>query len=330
MLRRTVLRLPLVVVLLGAAPLVAPSPMRAEPGLQQHTTGEVRLAAGTDGNLTHTVRHADRHWDRFTTLRTVNAPSHLVSTTVDGEEHLLHDDWSGRLSAPFVRHRIHRADGTWDSSNPGFGGSTADLAVAAVAGELHVVRRSTAKDATVEHRVRHADGTWSILPAAPVSPGPDGSVAVAGLGRELHLLITNQVGNSLLSFVRYPDGVWSPATTVPFTVRTIQASTVDIAVVRGELHAVVLGSDGNLYHSIRHRDGAWDRFDDVAPETGDPGTPDHVSVTASRGALHLAISTREGGLFHTIRHPDRTWQPFGDVRGETGQVSTTEVAISGD
>jgi hypothetical protein len=325
MLRRTVLGLPLALAM-GAA-LVA-TPAQAAPAVQ-HAAGDVHLATLLQGNqVDHTIRYADGSWQDARKLTAAyRVGRNLVSTIVNGEEHLLFDElgisWVGSYN--MIRH----ADGTWESNyRPGLASSPGGLAVAAVSGELNEVRLDSWTSAVL--RTRHSDGTWTAPTAVPVTTTATTSFSAAGSGGELRFVITNPTGTSLSYLVRDATGTWSPATDVPFTVPGVTASTVDIAQIGAELQAVVLGSDAQLYHSIRHANGVWDTFNNVGPAAGDPGTPISVSVTASTGTFHLAIATSEGGVHHTIRFANGTWQPFGDVEQAAGGSLGSEVTIAGE
>jgi len=325
MMRNTVFRLPLALALV-AGPLVATTPVQAAPSVQ-HATGAVHLATMSQGyQVDHTIRHADGAWQdvrKLTTAGPYKRGRNLVSAIVNGEEHLLFDD--PRSMGMTIYRMIRHADGTWESTSEGRVQLSSRVAVAAVSGELNEAR--TDSNGNLVLRARHSDGTWTAGTAVPVTLTATSSFSLAGNGGELRFVITNPTGLSYL--VRDAAGTWSPATDVPFTVPGVTASTVDIAQVGTELQVVVLGSDGALYHSIRHQNGAWDAFGNIGPEAGDPGTPVSVSVTASTGTFHLAIGTSEGGVHHTIRFPDGSWQPFGDVEGATGGSLGSEVTIAG-
>lgn len=330
MLRTRALRLPLALAL-AATPLVVATPAQAQPNAL-HVTGEVQLVtAMNDLEIGHTIRHADGSWDRFGTRDAGLAyPRNLVSSIVNGAEHLVYETHNPRNYWELYR-QIRHADGTWDTKSVGYGQSS-DLAVTTVAGELHVVRRGKDVSGSLEHFTLHADGTWTYHPAIQVDAAAQSSASVAGVGGELHLLLTNAAGTGFTSIVRGADGTWAPGVAVPFATwrGDVRASTVDIAQVGTDLHAVVRGSDTRLYHSTRSSNGSWATFHPVGPSAGDPGAPLHVSVTASRGTLHLAVSTRDGGLFHTIRFADGTWQQFGDVKGVAGSIPSGEVTIAGE
>lgn len=340
MLRRTVLRLPVVVALgVGSLSAAGAAPAHAEPSAL-HVPGDVHLAVfGSPGatGVGHTIRHGNGSWDRFGNLRTSHSQRQLASAIVNGEEHLLFEDYSGLPYRPYLHHMIRHADGSWTEGTgpggPGAGASTADLAVAAVAGELHRVRRST-EDNVLRHAVRRADGTWSTMTDVPVPATPDSGVTIAGVGGELRLLIDNVPGGTALSsFVRHADGTWEQAPDVPFTPPAVgvTATSVNIAQVGTELHALVRGSDGGLYHSLQRSTGRWETFHSIAPEAGTPeGTVSNVSITASRGTLHVAVST-SAKLLHTIRLADGRWHPFGDVTRESGLAgSSTGLTIAGE
>jgi len=329
-LRRTVLQLPLVVAL-AVGPLAAATPVQAAPGVQ-HITGEVQLATFSgEAGVRHTIRHADGTWDEFGALTGDRTERNLRSAIAYGEQHLVFDSTPDSHGGGVVQHWVRHADRTWTVLSRTYLPYAQDFAVTGVLGVMHMVRLRPG--GRLDHLTQTSDGSWVDQVGVPFQvPSENGSVAVASTGDQLHLLATNAAGTGFISAVRSPDWTWTTPVEVPFTTPLggVTPSTVDIAQVGDQLHAVVLGGDAQLYHSIRHADGRWDVFNNVGPEAGEPGTPVHVSVTPSRGTLQLAIATSEGGLFHTIRFTDGAWQPFGDVQHEAGSVQSREVTIAGD
>lgn len=327
---RKLRRLPLVLALV-ATPLVVATASQAQP-TTPHVSGEVHLATvANDLDLAHTIRHTNRYWDRFGLLRAGYAyPRKLASAIVDGEEHLLYDTEHGTPSSSVTHHRIRHADGTWSDGSTPFSGLTGPIAVAAVAGELHVVKRQEGTGGRLYHSKRHADGTWSELSEVPVEDTWD--VSAANVGGKLQLVTTHPWSTTLTTVARHADGTWTPAADVTFPPRPrVVAATVDIAQVGAELHVVVLTTSGGLFHTIRRPNGGWTVFGNVDTEAGGtPGTISHVAVTAARDTLHVAVATSEGGVFHTIRFTNRQWSRIADVKGEAGTVTSREVTIAGD
>jgi hypothetical protein len=306
---------------------------QAEPEVL-HVPGEVHLATSVDGYpypIAHTIRHANGWWDGFGTLDS-GEHSALTSVIVNGEEHLLYGAANHHppLQTWIVDH-IRHADGTWTrTSSPSLGIDrvTLDLAAAAVSGEVHVVRRSL--DPVARHHVRHADGTWSERPELPAA-ARTGSVALAGFGDELRLLLADPAKATLGYHVARADGTWSPGVDVPFNppAQGVMPRGVEAAQVGADLHAVVQGTDGLLYHAKRDPNGNWARFHGIGSQVPVPPEVSSVSITAAGAALHVAINAG-GRLFHSIRFADGTWQPFGDVLLGAGRITPSgQVTIAG-
>ncbi|NUT50023.1 MAG: hypothetical protein HOV94_22335 [Saccharothrix sp.] len=323
------------VALVVAGSSAATGQAQAEP-VVLHVPGDVHLVTVLDGSsytVAHTIRHANGSWDGFGTLG-LGQFLQMTSTIVNGEEHLLHDFRNNHPPQyDWIVDRIRHADGTWsETSSPAVAGGIAlELAAPAVSGEMHVVRRSVA-DPAVRHHVRHADGTWSDLPTLPAPAALEGSVAVAGYGGELRLLYIGPDLATVSYYTAQADGVWSTAVQVPFDPPApgVTPSAVEAAQVGTDLHAVVRGSDGLLYHAKRDVNGAWTRFWPIGSQTPVPPNVSSVSITAASGVLHVAVSAG-GGLYHSIRLATGAWQPFGDVLGEAGRwVRARAVSIAGD
>lgn len=335
--RRTALRIPVVAALVMAS-FTATTPAPAEPDVL-HVPGEVHFAMTADGGqVLHTIRRGDGTWHplRFVPgVPTVRYSHSVNSVIVNGEEHMLYYYVYGNGPKTSLRYVIRRADGSWvDAAGPGDVEPTSGFALAEVAGELHRVRRVSAGDGPLEHVVRHADGTWSSPSTVPVRSTFDDEFTIAGSDGALRLLVNN-VGlhTAFSSFVRHADGRWEQTPDVPFDPPTgTRAVTVVIAQVGAELHAVVTGGDGGVYHAVQRSTGDWTTFHDIASQTGAPGgTVTGAAITASRGALHLVVNTGEGRILHTIRSGDGRWLPFGDVLEATGSpnLTTSWLTIAG-
>lgn len=207
-------------------------------------------------------------------------------------------------------------------------------ALAHVPGEVQLMTPGPGPAA--EHTIRHAAGNWDRFNQL----GTGGwevplDMATAIVNGELNLVHASRYpvrpfAHYTYLRIRHADGTWSPATPTTFLSTQFTASTVDVARVGADLHAVINATDGGLYHAIRRSNGSWTGWGNVGGETGVPGVIDSAAVTASRNTLHLAVATAAGGLFHAIRFADGTWQRFGDVKGAAGDVYAYEVTIAGE
>ncbi|GLV55881.1 hypothetical protein KDH_27250 [Dictyobacter sp. S3.2.2.5] len=101
-----------------------------------------------------------------------------------------------------------------------------------------------------------------------------------------------------------------------------------------ELHVCAVTSDGNLWHTIRHPNGAWDAFGYVKGQTGNPG-PIHAVACASPnpGEVHICVITSDGRFWHTIRHPNGAWDLFNTRSGFPSPaiaVGCTRTSLAGE
>ncbi|MEU4445523.1 hypothetical protein AB0K14_26860 [Actinosynnema sp. NPDC050801] len=336
MLRRTTLQIPIIAAL-AMASLTATAPAQAEPEVL-HVPGEVHFAMTAHGaEVLHTVRRGDGNWYPFNFVPNApvgHSPHTVASAIVGSEEHVMTYYSHGIGPQTSTWYVIRRASGSWATQvSPPGGGTTATFALAGVAGELHRVGWDRTGDGSLQHALRRSDGTWSSLSTVPVQSTYGDEFAIAGSGGALHVLVNNiPLGGAFSSFVRYADGGWERLPDVPFTPPTgTRAVTVVMTQVGTELHAVVTGGDGRLYHAARRSNGAWTAFHDVASQTGDPGSVvRQATITAASGALHLAIATDDQRLLHTIRFGDGSWLPYGDVEQATGwQGDPGRISIAG-
>lgn len=95
-----------------------------------------------------------------------------------------------------------------------------------------------------------------------------------------------------------------------------------------ELHLLTTFGTGDLWHTIRHPDGTWERFGDVRAVLGFQGFVEQMSAAGIGSELQVVMASG-GRLYHTIRYPNATWQPYGDVTAVTkfsGLFSATACA----
>ena len=145
-----------------------------------------------DGNIRHTIRHADSTWTQFID---VESQAGNVGTFVDvgnagvvGELHLCGTTLDGGLW-----HTIRHIDGTWTQfgdvkSQAGNPGTFQRVGIAAVFNELHVC--GITSDGGVWHTIRHSDGTWTQFGDVKGVAGDIGSF-VSISGTELFMTVTD-------------------------------------------------------------------------------------------------------------------------------------------
>jgi hypothetical protein len=138
-----------------------------------------------------------------------------------------------------------------------------------------------------------------------------------------------------VDYDRGVDGTWSAASETPVsTDPTALATEVSAAQVSLGLQVAIVLKAG-VYHSIRHEDGNWDPFANLAGAVPSvPGKPVHVAVTnwpaPFDDELQLVYTTDTGALWHTIRFWNGTWQALGDVAGAAGPVTAGTATIAGN
>jgi hypothetical protein len=91
----------------------------------------------------------------------------------------------------------------------------------------------------------------------------------------------------------------------------------------GSLHVIAVGTDGVLWHTIRHPDGSWQAaFDNVNQQESNGASLQFRAVSCAierNGTLQLVARDTTGVLWHTLRHPDGSWQAaFDNVNQQNG------------
>lgn len=331
-------RTTLTVAALAAAALVAPAPATAAPPQPKisYATGDVQIVAKQGERLVHTVRHANGAWDGYGDLYHWDYPSHMsyarpTSATLNGEEHVVYETSFGRMPPVFgLAHEVRHGDGYWnDAGIPATYSLTHPHVIATALGQLHMI----ASDGTaLHHSVQQADGTWTAWQPVPVD-GASTEFAAAGEYGDLRAVFVAPDGASLVYAVHHSDDTWSPPQQVALTTGSgaITATRVSVAEVGDDLHVVVLGNHGDVYHSILHPSGRWDGFGYIGTVAGEVGTVTAIAAAASQGALQVAVANSAGGLYHTIRFANGSWQHFADVGHEIGDPGPIdELTLAGD
>lgn len=119
---------------------------------------------------------------------------------------------------------------------------------------------------------------------------------------------TDQLYHSICS----PEGGWQAFNLIEGDLDDGPPGFVGATVtrLRNALMLVGVGTDGELYHTIRDSDGSWQEFGRLREGVVGGGPRDFYSATSAcaRGALHLIGLGSDGCLYHAIGGPDRGWQ----------------------
>jgi len=242
---------------------------------------------GGDQTLWHTIRHGDGSWTPFVNLNNVLSPPGMLGFLGDGlaiisDSPTLHlgavtSDLGG--SNGTIRHAIRFPNGTWTplgnvNQVVGHSGSFAKVAVAEVAGELHL----TGLDGTtIWHAIRHRDGSWTPFGNVNAVVGDPGGgfwmVALTGVNEELHLVGLGLGGRSWHT-IRHVDGSWTPFGDIAQVVGpeayffAVALGAITDSTNAWELHLVGLGVGGVLWHTIRKQDGSWTPLENLNETLG--------------------------------------------------------------
>ncbi len=101
------------------------------------------------------------------------------------------------------------------------------------------------------------------------------------------------------------------------------------------LHLCVVNDAGQIFHTLRRRDGTWTPFVNVNREINAAGTIftavtiAHYSGIGELDRLHVAGATDSGGLLYARREGTGAWTAAADVKGEAGDpgaVATLDLA----
>lgn len=245
----------------------------------------------------HTIRHVDGTWDNFGQVRQATGYRDPIwgpaCASIGDELHVVATSSEDRII-----HVIRHADRSWGgfrdvSGQAGRQGPvTGSLALCALAGELHVF--VVAADQGILHTVRHANGHWdaweNLSQIIRNPPRTIADIAAAAVGTDLQVVTCDTPASLSVSHaLRRPGGAWTPfgdlyreAGNPGYPMKAAAAA------VNGEFHlALVTNSKPYLFHCVRHPNGTWTKFADVARATGRPGT-DPISGVSIAGVAQGA------------------------------------------
>ena len=185
----------------------------------------------------------------------------------------------------------------------GLGGAFTALGCAGVGDQLELV--GVAPNGQLYHTLRNANGIWQAvfgLVEGQVHAGPPSfrRIACGGAGQALHVIGLGSDGQ-LYHTLRASTGTWqSFFGLVEGQVHGGPArfTAAGCAGVGASLHVVGLGSDGQLYHTIRDPNGTWQDFFGLVEGQVHAGPPSFTGVSCGGVAdsLHLVGSTFNGGF----------------------------------
>ncbi|WP_158708716.1 hypothetical protein [Streptomyces bikiniensis] len=132
------------------------------------------------------------------------------------------------------------------------------------------------------------------------------------------------------------SGAWAPATALGGAGDSFRFSGGRQSIAPtpdGDLQVLGIGLDGNVWHTVRYRDGSWQRWNVLpAADNKTPGfKATDVSITAMPGGdTQLVAVGRDGLAHHNIRHADGGWQGWAAMPGpDNGLVRASRAAASG-
>ncbi len=190
------------------------------------------------------------------------------------------------------------------------------------------------------HTIRNANGTWQPqfgLIEGQSAGGPSSFVGIAAGSADRQSLQVVGLGtdNRLWHTIRFPNGSWVPNFGLVESQSSGGPSSFAAASCAGAgltLHVVGLGSDGQLWHTIRRADGSWEPQFGLIEGQSSGGTPAYVAVacgSADGQALQVVGVGTDDRLWHTIRFPSGSWQPgFGLIEGQSSGGPPAFVAVS--
>ncbi|NJP43202.1 CHAP domain-containing protein [Actinacidiphila epipremni] len=181
-------------------------------------------------------------------------------------------------------------------------------------------------DGTVYHNIRYANGTWQGF--RPLTGGngtawkTSTAPSITGLPDGSAQILVTSTDGTLYHNTRTSSG-WTGWTTIaggngtPFV--TKGATIAGIPDGSGSSQVLAVGTDGTVYHNIRHANGTWQGFQ---PLTGGNGTAWKTSTTPSiaglpNGSSQVVVTATDGTLYHNTR-TSSGWTGWTTIAGGNG------------
>ncbi len=268
--------------------------------------------------LYHAVMSLDGRWESFD----------LIDSEIDGFVGASATEVGGALALVGVGtdgelyHTQRRADGSWGPfaglrDRVPFGGPREFYGAACSGARETLELVGLGSDGRLYHATCDSEGRWrdhfeAIDTESHRGPDAFAAAACAGVGDSLHLVALDESGR-LHHTLRDNDSGWqdlrglSQLYDAPARFISIDCA----AVWGGSLHVVGLGSDAQLYHTIRFPDGSWQRYFGVLGGQQHGIAPRFaLSVGCARvgHSLGLVAICSDHRLFHSIRTPDGSWR----------------------
>lgn len=272
--------------------------------------------------------NSSTNWaDHVALVTSVNAANNTI-TSVGGNE----GDSPG----------IVASDGPYDSrvGTTGFGmtlsGYIAPLGLtSAVPGQLVAI----GNDGGIYHEIRQPNGTWTgfkpltdsaggVMKASDVAIAgdPDGSSQVVAIG-----------GDGIVYHdVRQASGTWTGFQAIKGVGSAPHMAAKAVAITAdpdGSAQVVAIGDDGNVYHEVRTKPGAWTGFQPVAGLGGSATmAAKAIAITADPdGSAQLVVVGADGYVYHEVRQASGDWTGFAAVGGVgTSKMLAGAVSITAD
>ena len=265
--------------------------------------------------------------DHVAIVTSVNAANHTI-TSVGGNE----GGGEGTVDSdpPY----------NWTKGTSGFGltisGYIAPVGLtSAVPAQLVAI----GNDGGIYHEIRDPSGTWTgfkpltdsagtVMKASDLSIAgdPDGSAQVVAIGCD----------GIVYHEVRTASGTWTGFQPLAGVGGAAHMAAKHVAITAdpdGSAQVVAIGSDGNVYHEVRTKAGAWSGFQPVAGLSGSATmAASAISITADPDSTaQLVVIGSDGNVYHEVRQASGGWTGFKAVTGVgTPTMAASAVSITAD
>ncbi|GAA2743792.1 hypothetical protein [Kitasatospora cinereorecta] len=196
------------------------------------------------------------------------------------------------------------------------------------------------------HTTRHADGTWSSWDQVPdMYYNPGGTTSLTQTEHAGVTFLASNYAGQIQFLIRDTAGNWtSPTgTTAPIPgevpiwhsgntpATTPITKMLGSAFVDNEFHLIAQAGNGYPYEIVRHADGTWGDWTELAGQLGNIGTITDFSAATTNGSDLQFTAVAGGKLWHTKRATSvDAFTAWGDVFAVSSNPGTAEhVAAAG-
>lgn len=239
----------------------------------------------------HGIRAADGTWSDFTPIPSTSAPTGVPNIAATARANALHV-FAATYGAANLYTTTRDKNGNWSPRWSAVKSFTGVTNVATTRVDSAIATAVTTDEDKLHLSFQASDGTWGGWGNVGNAAGSIGgfyNVALAGVGKQLHVFALSQTRGGIFHAIRRADGSWRQFRTLSvFGER--RPSRFSAANVGGEIHVAIVeitaSNNQVIRYSVRRTDGSWLSLGTISgSSSGFAGQPGAVAVGGTERVL---------------------------------------------